>query len=114
MNRPPLLSKAATAHIDGVWVGGRLTLTETHLLFGATGTYRRVAPDSDLLLHLSQVASVTVRAGVLTRIITVATDGGPPLEFRCYGADEAADVIRGAVAALAPPGAAPSPEAAAQ
>lgn len=91
--KPPLVSKAASAKFDNVWLGGRVSLTDTHLVFGVNAAYRQVQPDADVQFPLTTVRSVEVRSGVLTRIVVVKTDDGP-FEFRCYGADEVAETIR--------------------
>lgn len=85
-------------HYDGLWVGGRLTLTPTTLEFHPNGVNRLANSGTlDLEIDLRGVESVEVQPGVLTKIIAVQVAGGRLVKARCFGAAGLAEKIRAAV-----------------
>jgi hypothetical protein len=84
----------------GVWVGGRLTVTEEHLQF-KPNAINKVAhaaagiPAGTVLIRLSDVQAVRVVPAPITKIVEITS---PALEFRvrCYGAKALAAKIEAA------------------
>jgi len=88
----------------GLWVGGRVTLTESALAFAPNAINRGVTNGAlDVRIALAEVTAVTVEPGMVTKIIAIET---PTRTFkvRCYGAEKFAGQIREAIggAELAP------------
>jgi hypothetical protein len=121
VNEPVLISKVANALIPeassrlggpvdsalervrrrdgGLWVGGRVTLTERELRFAANALNRGLQSGTlDVRIDLDQIRQVEVIPAPFTKIIEVHSGQGL-LKFRCYGAARFAQAIRGAVAA---------------
>jgi hypothetical protein len=87
------------ANYGGLWVGGNLYLTSTALEFKPNALNRALhkgVMGSTVALH--EVQEVIDRFGVVTRIVDVTSNNGTTLTFRCYGARQFADKIRGEVA----------------
>ncbi|MBZ5735386.1 hypothetical protein K8Z61_12850 [Nocardioides sp. TRM66260-LWL] len=84
--------------LGGLWVGGRLTLTDEVVRFAPNGLNRAFNTGAlDLCLALAHVDEVTTRWGVLTGIVEVRS-AESTLTFRCFGAARAARAVRDAVA----------------
>lgn len=80
----------------GLWVGGRLTVTETDIRFHANALNRSIQSGQlDIIVGLRSVESVELLPGVLTKIIAIHT-GDRVTKFRCFGAAKVADRIRAA------------------
>jgi hypothetical protein len=82
----------------GLWVGGNAYLTSSSLEF-RPNALNRALHEGDLsrLIVLKSVLEVTDRFGVATRIVDITCRNDEGLTFRCYGAREFADQIRGQV-----------------
>ena len=73
-------------HFGGLWVGGRLTLTDTALTFAPNGMNRAVHKDlATVTIPLAAITGVEVLPGVLTKIIAIRT-GSHIFKTRCWGA----------------------------
>jgi hypothetical protein len=82
----------------GLWVGGRVTLTQAELGFSPNGVNRLVHyGDPSFTIPLSAITQIDVEPGFFTRIIAVTWTGGGVTRFRCYGAAKFADQVRTAV-----------------
>jgi hypothetical protein len=80
----------------GLWVGGRITLTQTELGFSPNAINRLVhVGDPSVTIPLSAISRVDLEPGFYTKIIAVTWTGGVN-RFRCYGAARFADQIRAA------------------
>jgi hypothetical protein len=85
--------------MGGLWVGGRVTLTEDHVYFTPNGLNAMAhAADTTQLAPLDRVVEVRDRFGILTRIVDVKLDDGSVFTFRCFGAGKFARQIMDAVA----------------
>ena len=82
----------------GIWVGGRVWLTTTFLIFGPNAL-NRGAHESELeiVLPLASVEQVDFERAFFTSIVNARSEFGT-LRFRCYGARAFADVVDTAVA----------------
>jgi hypothetical protein len=81
----------------GLWVGGRVTLTESAVEFSANSINRSVTKGQlDVRIPLTEITSVTVEFGVVTKIIAIES---PAMTFkvRCYGAEKLAEQIKAAI-----------------
>jgi hypothetical protein len=77
----------------GLWVGGRVTLTTSALVFAANRLNREVQSGTlDLRIPLADISDVAVRWGFVTKIIVVTVPGGAA-KFRCFGAQRFAEQI---------------------
>jgi hypothetical protein len=77
----------------GLWVGARLTLTDTELTFEPNRVNRAVHKDLAVVtVPLAAVAGVEVQPGFVTKIIAIRT-GNHVFKARCYGARRFADQI---------------------
>jgi hypothetical protein len=80
----------------GLWVGGRLTLSDTDIQFHPNLINRGIQSGQlDIEISLHSIESVEVLPGVLTKIIAVRA-GGQLTKFRCFGARKVAEHIRAA------------------
>jgi hypothetical protein len=71
----------------GLWVGGRATLTTEAIRFRPNGVNRAVQTGTlEFEIPLTQITSVEVLPGVLTRIIEIRT-AGSVAKIRCFRAD---------------------------
>jgi len=83
----------------GLWVGGRVTLSDTSLSFAANGMNRALQTGVEpITLPLRDVDSVDVLPAFFTKIIAVGMARGT-LKLRCFGAPAFAEAIRAAVRA---------------
>jgi hypothetical protein len=81
----------------GLWVGGRVTLTEQELIFSPNVLNRAVHVGvSSRTIPLTNVVRATDRFGWFTRIIDVTLTDGSVFTFRCYGAEAFAEKITAA------------------
>lgn len=81
------------AEEGGLWVGGRLVLTDSHLTFTPNAVNRAVHQElSEVSVELNTIRSVTVLPGLITKIIQVETDDRL-VKFRCYGAASVAQRV---------------------
>lgn len=83
----------------GLWVGGRLTVTDTDVQFHANALNRSIQSGQlDITVDLRSVESVELLPGVLTKIMAIHT-GDRVTKIRCFGAAKVADQIRAAASA---------------
>jgi hypothetical protein len=81
----------------GLWVGGKVTLTEEELIFSPNALNRAVHVGvSSRTIPLADVVRATDRFGWFTRIIDVVLSDGSVFTFRCYGAKAFAEKIAAA------------------
>lgn len=86
------------SHYGGLWVGGRLTLTDTDLTFAPNGINRAVHKDLAVVtIPLTTITAVEVLPGFFTKIIAIHS-GNHIFKARCYGAPKFAAQIRTAAA----------------
>lgn len=79
---------AAKKALGGLWVGGRVTISDEGVRFAANGLNKvmhKNAPPIDI--PLDTIKSVKLDGGWITRIVSVEHAGGE-LRFRCYGASK--------------------------
>ncbi len=80
----------------GLWVGGRLTVTDTDVQFHANALNRSIQSGPlDIIVDLRSIESVELLPGVLTKIIAIHA-GDRVTKVRCFGAAKVADQIRAA------------------
>lgn len=80
----------------GLWVGGRLTVTNIDVQFHANALNRSIQSGQlDVTIDLRSIESVELLPGVLTKIIAIRA-GDRVTKFRCFGAAKVADQIRAA------------------
>ena len=85
--------------MGGLWVGGRVTLTSTHLTFGPNRLSANLNEgEVSFAVALADIRSVETRLGVGTSIVEVRTADGRA-RFRCWRATAFAEKIRAAVSA---------------
>lgn len=78
----------------GLWVGGRLTVTNIDVQFHANALNRSIQSGQlDVTIDLRSIESVELLPGVLTKIIAIRA-GDRVTKFRCFGAAKVADQIR--------------------
>ncbi|RAU97737.1 hypothetical protein DQP58_07125 [Mycobacterium colombiense] len=78
----------------GLWVGGRLTVTDTDIQFHANALNRSIQSGQlDIIVGLRSVESVELLPGVLTKIIAIHA-GDRVTKIRCFGAAKVAAHIR--------------------
>lgn len=85
------------SRFGGLWVGGRVTLTDQSLAFAPNALNRAVQKGIgpiDIPLHL--IDGVAVLPGILTKIIAISATGRT-VKVRCYKAPAFAEIIRTAV-----------------
>jgi hypothetical protein len=80
-------------HYGGLWVGGRVTVTQNAVHLNANAM-NRMAQDGtlDVELPMTSIRKVTVEGGFVTKIVRLDTDTCS-VKFRCYGAKEVASLI---------------------
>ncbi|EJM63960.1 hypothetical protein PMI30_03985 [Pseudomonas sp. GM50] len=77
----------------GLWVGGKMVLTQTTVRLSANAMNRLVQDGTlDIELPLALIRKVTIEGGFMTKIIRLDTDAGS-VKFRCYGAKDVATLI---------------------
>jgi hypothetical protein len=77
----------------GLWVGGKMVLTQTAVRLSANAMNRVVQEGIlDIELPLSLVRNVSVEGGFVTKIVRLDTDAGS-VKFRCFGAKDVALLI---------------------
>lgn len=82
----------------GLWVGGRVTLTDRELAFAPNLVNRSIQTGSlDVRIRLTDIDTVSVTGGVLTKIVEIQS-GSQAFKFRCIGAPAVAEQIRKAAA----------------
>lgn len=82
------------ARNGGLWVGGTVTLTDTHLLFDSNALNDAVHTDSHAFaIPLLEITKVAVEFGWFTRIVAVSV-ANETYRFRCFGAAAFAAKIR--------------------
>lgn len=85
--------------MDGIWVGGAVTLTNDQLAFGPNALNEAVhTGEITRAVRLADVTRVEERFGWLTRIVDVRTSAGETFTFRCFGTRVFAAQIREAAA----------------
>jgi len=88
---------------SGLWVGGTVTLTRDSLTFVPNALNRLVhTHDHVRTIPLGDIAAVTDRFGLVTRIVDVERKSGKTFTFRCWGGQAFAAAIRSAVTAHRP------------
>lgn len=86
----------------GLWVGGRLTVTDTDVAFHANALNRSIQSGQlDIVVDLRSIESVELLPGVLTKIIAIHT-ADRVTKVRCFGAAKVADRIRAAASSAGP------------
>lgn len=77
----------------GLWVGGKLVLSQTRVRLNANAMNRLVQDGTlDIELPLELIRNVSIEGGFITKIVRLDTDAGS-VKFRCYGAKEVASLI---------------------
>jgi hypothetical protein len=77
----------------GLWVGGRVTLSERDVVFAANAMNRMVQSGTlDVVVPLSSVTSVRVQRALVTNIVVIGA-GYHLLKVRCFGASALAGAI---------------------
>lgn len=77
----------------GLWVGGKMTLTNTAVYLNANAMNRMVQDGTlDIRVPLGMIRKVTLEGGFITKIVCLDTDAGSIL-FRCYGAKDVVALI---------------------
>jgi hypothetical protein len=73
-------------YYGGLWVGGRVTLTDSNVIFEPNALNRSVHTGTlDISIPLSEISHVKCLPGFVTKIAAIHTAGGV-LKVRCYGA----------------------------
>ncbi|MEG1039065.1 MAG: hypothetical protein RSE94_03990 [Pseudomonas sp.] len=86
----------------GLWVGGKLELTNSVLRLSANAANRLVLGGiQDIELPLAAIRKVSFEGGFITSIIGVQTDAGR-VQFRCFGARAVATLIDQMITPQAP------------
>jgi hypothetical protein len=82
-----LVFELAKRGYGGLWVSGRITLTDRELTF-VPNFLNRMAHETlhAVTIPLPRIVSVTDRFGLVTRIVDVALDEGSTFTFRCIAA----------------------------
>jgi hypothetical protein len=80
-------------HYGGLWVGGKVTVTQNAVHLNANAM-NRMAQDGtlDVELPMTSIRKVTVEGGFVTKIVRLDTDAYS-VKFRCYGAKDVASLI---------------------
>jgi hypothetical protein len=80
--------------MGGLWVGGRVTLTKTDVVFAPNRLNADLhTGEITFRLALEELTSVGVTRGVVTSIVELQT-ATAVARFRCYGAKKFAEQIR--------------------
>lgn len=105
-NLAPAAQRAADGYQKkhgGLWVGGRVSLQADRIWFSPNALNSMVNQGfENPEVKLSDVTSVELEPGVLTKIVVV-TSPNQSIKFRCFGAPKFAEAIRRAVAAAGGP-----------
>lgn len=79
---------------SGLWVGGRVYLTSSCLLFEPNKVNKFLHDDVGVVrIPVGEINTVEREFGFVTGIVRVCTEHGD-FKFRCYGAREFADKIK--------------------
>lgn len=77
----------------GLWVGGKMELTQKMVRLSANAMNRLVQDGTlDVELPLALIRKVTIEGGFMTKIIRLDTGAGS-VKFRCFGAKDVAAMI---------------------
>ncbi|QKG65571.1 hypothetical protein HP062_08265 [Pseudomonas sp. B14-6] len=77
----------------GLWVGGKMELTQKMVRLSANAMNRLVQDGTlDIELPLAFIRKVTIEGGFMTKIIRLDTGAGS-VKFRCFGAKDVAALI---------------------
>lgn len=77
----------------GLWVGGKMLLTQRAIHLNANALNRVVQDGAlDIEIPLDLIRGVTNEGGFFTKVIRLDTDAGC-VKFRCYGAKEVVALI---------------------
>lgn len=77
----------------GLWVGGKMELTQSMVRLSANAMNRLVQDGTlDIELPLAFIRKVTIEGGFMTKIIRLDTGAGS-VKFRCFGAKDIAALI---------------------
>lgn len=77
----------------GLWVGGKLVVTQSVIRLSANAMNRFVQHGTlDIEVPLALIRKVSVEHGYITKIVRVETDAGT-VKFRCFGAKDIAREI---------------------
>ena len=80
-------------YYGGLWVGGRVTLTDSSVMFAPNAMNRAVHTGTlDVTIPLTEISHVECLPGLVTKIVAIHTAGGV-LKVRCYGARALAKAI---------------------
>ncbi|PSS59307.1 hypothetical protein [Pseudomonas sp. BBP2017] len=70
----------------GLWVGGKLVVTQSVIRLSANAVNRFVQHGTlDIEVPLALIRKVSVEHGYITKIVSLETDAGS-VKFRCFGA----------------------------
>lgn len=84
------LSKAT----DGLWVGGRIEMSDDGIRFGASKLNQALNNNAEpVVIPMTVIRSVELGSGLITKVITVSHDGGE-FRFRCFGAKDVVDQLK--------------------
>lgn len=93
-----LVLKWFKAFYRGLWVGGMIYLLPDCLDFRPNAMNRFFHEgDVSFKVPLADITSLTDQFGLVTRIVVVKPRKGAEFKFRCYGAAEFAQRIRGQI-----------------
>jgi hypothetical protein len=85
--------EVAKKMMGGLWVGGTVAVQRQELVFRPNWFNRLIhKADYTITIPLPEISQVDVRFGVLTKIVDINTGDGR-LTFRCYGAEDFANLI---------------------
>ena len=80
-------------YYGGLWVGGRVTLTDSNVVFAPNAVNRAVHTGPlDISIPLTEISHVESLPGFVTKIVEIRTAGGV-LKVRCWGAPALATAI---------------------
>lgn len=86
---------------NGMWVGGKVTVTPTAVHMNANAMNRLAQGGTmDYEIPMSAIHKVYVEWGFVTKIVCMDTDAGT-YQFRCFGAKGIASIIGKTYLALA-------------
>ena len=82
---------------EGLWVGGRLTLTKTQLSFEPNVVNKWIHKAGvSFVIPLNAISKITLESGFITKIIAIGTSDRT-LRVRCYGAAKFLEKVQSAM-----------------
>lgn len=80
-------------YYGGLWVGGRVTLTDSHVIFAPNAVNRAVHTGTlDISIPLTEITHVECLPGMVTKIVAIRTADGV-LKVRCWRAPALATAV---------------------